>query len=100
MTDKNKYDRSNSETEGDDIVRPTPGKAEGSREDVEATLRNQSKYQGGKGAHSEHEKGKGRKPGEGNVSVGRTPGKAEGDRKTVNDALRNQEKGNHGSKRR
>lgn len=92
MTDKNKHDRSNSETEGDSVIRPTPGKAEGSREDIEATLRNQSQYQGGEDTQSERDKSKRRKPGEGNVSVGRTPNQAEGDRETINDALRNQER--------
>lgn len=63
-------------------VRPTPGKAEGSREDVEATIRREEmkgfyKNLAGKG---QNESGGLEDSAEdrGNVSLGRTPGKAEG----------------------
>jgi hypothetical protein len=62
---------------GSTTGKPNPDQAEGSRENVEATLGDQSKD----GLdQSENSKG--------NVTVGRTPGTAEGPRKQINSTLK------------
>jgi hypothetical protein len=73
MSQWKKRDQGQANTTG----KPNPDKAEGSRENVEATLNDQ-----GKDGLDQNKKSKG------NVTVGRTPGTAEGPRKQINSTLK------------
>lgn len=69
--------KSRDQKQGGTTGKPNPDTAEGSRENVEATLGDQSKD-----GLDQSEKSKG------NVTVGRTEGKAEGPRKQINSTLK------------